>query len=77
MGQPYIVYFFESKYIKQFNLNGSSKAYKYNRFSRFIDDVCAINDDNEFLTSFKNIYSTDLQLKVEHQGNHVSLLDFD
>ena len=34
-------------------------------------------DDNEFLTSFKNIYPKELDLKVERQGNHVSFLDFD
>ena len=34
-------------------------------------------DDNEFLTSFKNIYPKELDLKVERQGNHVSFLDLD
>ena len=34
-------------------------------------------DDNEFLTSFKNIYPKELDLKVECQGNHVSFLDHD
>ena len=34
-------------------------------------------DDNEFLTSFKNIYSKELDLKVERQENHVSYLDLD
>ena len=64
--------FFESKYIKQLVSNGSSKAYKYYGVSSFIDDICAIKDGNEFLTSFKNIYSKMLELKVEHQGNHTS-----
>ena len=34
-------------------------------------------DDNEFLTSFKNIYHKELDLKVERQGNHISFLDLD
>ena len=34
-------------------------------------------DDNEFLTSFRNICPKELDLKVERQGNHVSFLDFD
>ena len=34
-------------------------------------------DENEFLTSFKNIYPKELDLKVERQGNHVSFLDLD
>ena len=33
--------------------------------------------DNEFLTSFKNIYPKSLDLKVERQGHHVSFLDLD
>ena len=32
---------------------------------------------NEFLTSFKNTYPKELDLKVKHQGNHVSFLDLD
>ena len=33
--------------------------------------------DNDFLTSFKNIYPKELDLKVELQRNHVSFLDID
>ena len=42
-------YFFESKYIKQFISLRSSKAYKYHRISRFINDLYDINDDKRFL----------------------------
>ena len=35
------------------------------------------NDCNEFLTSFKKIYSKELELKVEHQFNHASCLHLD
>ena len=42
-------------YIKQAILNESSKSYKYHWRSRFIDDLCATNDGNEFLTLFKDI----------------------
>ena len=34
-------------------------------------------DDNEFLTSFRNMYLKELDLKVERQGNHVLFLDLD
>ena len=46
----HLLYFFESKCIKQLISNGSSKAYKYQGISRFIDDLCAIKNGNEFLT---------------------------
>ena len=52
------LYFFECKYRKSLISNGSSKAHKHHGISRFIDYLCAINDDNEVLTSFRNIYST-------------------
>ena len=63
--------------MKQLIWNGSSKAYNHHRISRFTDDLCAINDANDFLTLFKNIFPKELELKVEHQGNNASFLDFD
>ena len=33
--------------------------------------------DNELLTSSRNIYPKELDLKAERQGNHVSFLDLD
>ena len=58
------LYLFESKYVKQLILNECFQA-------------LMTFDDNEFLTSFKNIYPKELDLKVERQGNHVSFLDLD
>ena len=55
---------FKSKFINQLISSGSSKAYKYHRVSRFTDDLCAINDGNEFLTLIKNICPKELELKV-------------
>ena len=66
------LFLFESKYIKQLISNGSSKAYLYHGVSRFIDNLCVIYDGNEFVTSFKNIYPTELELKIEYEGNHAS-----
>ena len=65
-------FLFESKYIKQLTSNGSSKAYLYRGVSRFIDNLCVINDGNEFITSFKNTYLTELELKIEYQRNYAS-----
>ena len=42
---------------------------------RFIDDLCAVKDGNEFFKSFKNIYAKELELKVEHTGLHGTFLD--
>ena len=59
-------YLFESKYIN----DGFSKGYKYHGVSRFINDLCAINDGNEFVKLFKNTYFKEF----EHQGKCVSFL---
>ena len=34
-------------------------------------------DDNEFLTSFENVYPKELDLKVERRRNRASFLDLD
>ena len=57
----HFLHFFESHYIKQLISSGSYKVHKYHAFSWFIDDLCAINDGNEFLTSFKKIYPKELK----------------
>ena len=54
-----------------------SWVYEYHGFSSFIDDFDAVNYDIEFITSFKNIYSKELGLKVEYQKNLASFLDID
>ena len=67
--------FFEFKYVQQLISKGSSRAYKFHGTSRFINDVCTINDDGEFSSSQKYIYSKQLEIKLEHQGKHATFLD--
>ena len=74
MGQLFL-YFSESKYIKQLISDGSFKLPKYYGFPRFIDELCSINNDNEFLTSLKNIYPKELEINFKHQVNHVLFVD--
>ena len=62
------LYFFESKSIKQLISSRSLKGYKCYGVFRSIDDLCDINDGNEFLTSFKSICPKELEPKVEHKG---------
>ena len=50
---------------------------KFNGSCRFIDDICALNDSREFGASYKDIYPPELELKVEHHGNHATFLDLD
>ena len=52
----------------------SAKPYKYHATSHFIDDLCAINDDDEFSEC---IYPGELELKLEHSGTYATFLHLD
>ena len=67
----------ESKHVQNVISKKSTTTYKYHATSRFIDDLCAINDDDEISKSFKYIYSGELELKLEHSGTHATYLDLD
>ena len=71
------LYFYENKFIQSLISSGSKQAFLYHGIMRFIDDLCAINDNLEFNGSFKDIYPPELELKVEHLGNHATFLDID
>ena len=43
----------------------------------FIDNLCTINENVKFLSSFRKIYPNKLELKLENQGKHASNLDLD
>ena len=50
---------------------------KFRYATRFIDDECNLNDDDEFGRSFREIYPDELELKCEHQGTHATFLQLD
>ena len=51
------------------------KARHFHSIKRFIDDLCALNDGGEFGRVHKDIYPSELELKVEHSGSHASFLN--
>ena len=71
------LYSYESKYIQSLVSHRSPIVYKFSGNRRFIDDLCALNDGEEFAKHCKEIYPAELDLKVEHQGSHASFLDLD
>ena len=71
------LFHYEDKFVQKLVSSGSPRAYKYHGTNRFIDDLCAINDGDDFLNSYKEIYPKELDLKVEHHGNHATFLDLD
>ena len=71
------LYHFESEYVKGLISTSSPSAYNFHSVGRFIDDLCALNDRDEFHKCYKQIYPKELDLKVEHHGSHASFLDLD
>ena len=45
--------------------------------SRIIDDLCEINNTDEFPNSLKYIYPKELELKREHQDTHATFPNLD
>ena len=71
------LYFHECNFITDLMKTERNLARKFHGISRFIDDLCAINDGNQFAVIYHRIYPKELELKVEHQGNHATFLDLD
>ena len=71
------LYQFEQRYITDLINEDKVKARHFHSNKRFIDDLCAINDGNLFRELFKDIYPVELELKLEHSGNHASFLNLD
>ena len=71
------LYQFENRYMNQLITTDKVKARHFHGTSRFIDDLCAINDGNLFGQIYKDIYPEELELKVEHSGTHASFLNLD
>ena len=57
--------------------NDKVKAHHFHATKRFIDDLGTLNDGGVFNDVYKDIYSSELQLKVEHYGTHVTFLNLD
>ena len=57
--------YYENKWLLDTNTKKSDlrKAILFSNTFRFIDDLCAINDELEFDGDFKNISSSELQTK--------------
>ena len=60
---------YESKWELQTKRRNLYKARIFTNTFRFIDDLCAINDNCEFEKSFKETYAPELVLKKENTSN--------
>jgi hypothetical protein len=74
----FFLFYYESDWMEKLKKEEKGKAYKYGNIFRFIDDLIAMNDDNEFHNSYKKIYPPELQLNKENDSEtHATFLDID
>ena len=66
---------YENDYVTNLIQTDRVRARKLNLIKRFLDDLCAINDDGEFGRIYRDIYPPELELKLEHSGNHATFLN--
>ena len=68
---------YEYKYVTHLIRVNKLRVRRSHSTFRFIDDLSALNDGSEFGKVFLEIYPTELELKVEHNGSHATFLDLD
>ena len=71
------LYSYENDFMTNTIGNDRSRAKRFHATRRFIDDLCGINDGGEFGRSHNNIYTNELELKLEHAGNRATFLNLD
>ena len=72
------LYVYENRYMNKLKKSDLPRARNLRHVFRFIDDLISINDKDEFLKSYKEIYPEQMALKVENQDtNRASHLDLD
>ena len=64
------LFHYEAEWIKSMKNTNYGKAKKFSYVFRFIDDLLAINDGEEFLNNFLDIYPPELELKKENKNNN-------
>ena len=71
------LYTYEHDFINKTIKEDRIKAKHFHSTFRFIDDLCSLNDGGMFGRVFEDIYPEELELKVEHNGNHATFLNLD
>ena len=64
------LHFYENKWLLSTTKNYLVKGRKCCHVFRFVDDLCAINDNSEFEKNFKDTYPEELELKKESAYPH-------
>ena len=72
-----LLFFYKSRWLKSIKNINYGIARKFSNIFRFIDDLIAINDGNEFENHYNEIYPSELILKKENSSHtETTFLDF-
>ena len=72
------LYFYEDNFLSKLKKDDIARARKFRHIFRFIDDLISLNDDDEFLRSYLQIYPSEMKLKLENQSTQsASFYDLD
>jgi len=72
------LYCYESRWLNRMKKENNVLARKFGKIFRYIDDLLAMNDGNEFEKHFMEIYPRELELKKENVANtETSFLELD
>ena len=70
------LYIYENRFMTNLKKTDLSRAKNLRHVFRFIDDLIALNDNDEFMRSHKDIYPPEMELKVENENYYsASFLD--
>ena len=71
------LFLYECRWLKSIKISNYGVARKFGNIFRFIDDLIAINDGNEFENHYNEIYPSELILKKENSSHtETTFLDF-
>ena len=68
---------YENEHMSELVSNDKVKAPHLHATKPFIDDLDTFNDGSVFNDVYKDMYTPELQLKVEHSGTHATFLNLD
>ena len=72
------LYLYENRFLNKLKKEDLRRARKLRHVFRFIDDLITLNDDDEFLRSYLDIYPREMELKIENENTQAaSHLDLD
>ena len=73
----HFLYFYENQFMTESISDNKIKVQHFHSTKLFIDDLCSTNDGGQFGCANAELYPKELEIKLKHQGMHISFLNLD